>query len=331
MTSFEITPSFEHWSGFQLNKVAFFARKRIAIMIKKIKAGIIGLGQMGSPVAVRLLEQGVPLTAYDINPEALQRIVDLGATPAGSPVEVATNCDIIMTVLPNGPHVESVAEGEQGILASENKNLMWLEMSTIDPEVTKGISVKCEEAGIELLDTAIGGLTVDAAAGKLLFMVGGADKNFEKASSFLSHLGRCVHCGPVSAGVTLKLINNQLAGVTLVATLEALLMGRKAGLRFADMQQILSGTAADNAHLHRSIPGRIIKRDIDDGFGMNLMVKDAGLALDLAERLGVPQALAPAVQELRQVALRKGWGDKDTTIIAKVLEELAGADLAFEQ
>ena len=129
----------------------------------------------------------------------------------------------------------------------------------------------------------------------------------------------------------MKLINNQLAGVNLVATIEALLMGRKAGLRFADMQQILSGTAADNAHLHRSVPGRIIPRDFDNGFGMNLMVKDAGLALDLAERLGVPQSLAPVVQALRQHALDNGWGKKDTTIIAKVLEELAGIDLDFEE
>ena len=185
--------------------------------------------------------------------------------------------------------------------------------------------------GIQLLDTAIGGLTVDAAAGKLLFMVGGSPGNFEKASSFLTHLGRCVNCGPTGAGVTMKLINNQLAGVTLVATIEALLMGRKAGLRFADMQEILSGTAANNAHLHRSIPERIIKRNFENGFGMNLMVKDAGLALDLAQRLGAPQTLGALVQQLRIRALNQGWGDKDTTVIAKVLEELADADLAFEE
>jgi 4-hydroxybutyrate dehydrogenase / sulfolactaldehyde 3-reductase len=300
-------------------------------MTQTINAGIIGLGQMGSPVASRLLAQGVPLMAFDINPEALQRLVDQGATAAESPVEIAGQCEIIMTVLPNGPHVESVAGGEHGILASGNKNLMWLEMSTIDPEVTKGLSTKCEEVGIKMVDTAIGGLTVDASAGKLLFMVGGSDENFEKASSFLTHLGRCVHCGPTGAGVTMKLINNQLAGVTLVATLEALLIGRKAGLRFADMQQVLSGTAANNAHLHRSIPGRIIKRDFEDGFGMNLMVKDAGLALNLAQRLGAPQTLAALVQQLRMRALNLGWGNKDTTIIAKVLEEIAGSDLAFEE
>jgi 3-hydroxyisobutyrate dehydrogenase-like beta-hydroxyacid dehydrogenase len=300
-------------------------------MKQEIRAGIIGLGQMGSAVAGRLLEQGVPLTAYDIDSEALQRIGDKGATTAASPVEVANRSDIVMTVVPNGPHVESVASGDQGILATNNKDLMWLEMSTIDPEVTKGLSVKCEDAGIQLMDTAIGGLTVDAAAGKLLFMVGGSIENFETASSFLTHLGRCVHCGPIGAGVTMKLINNQLAGVTLVATIEALLIGRKAGLRFVDMQEILSGTAANNAHLHRSVPERIIKRNFDDGFGMNLMVKDAGLALDLAERLGAPQKLATLVQGLRQRALDQDWGLKDTTIIAKVLEEYANADLAFEE
>jgi 4-hydroxybutyrate dehydrogenase/sulfolactaldehyde 3-reductase len=298
---------------------------------KEIKAGIIGLGQMGSPVAGRLLQQGVELTAYDIDPDALQRMVDRGASRAASPVEVANNCNILITVLPNGPHVESVAKSDQGILSTENKNLMWLEMSTIDPQVTTGLASKASECGIDLLDTAIGGLTIDAEQGKLLFMVGASPENFEKAESFLTHLGRCIHCGPTGSGVTMKLINNQLAGVNLVATIEALLMGRKAGLKFSDMQQVLSGTAANNAHLHRSVPQRIIKRNFEDGFSMNLMVKDAGLALDLAQRLGAPQTMGALVQQLRMRALNQGWGDKDTTIIAKVLEELAESDLAFEE
>lgn len=296
-----------------------------------MKAGIIGLGDMGAPVATRLLERKVDLYVHDINPDSVSRLVEKGAKALGSPRELASECDILMTVLPNGPHVQSVAEGEEGILASGNSELMWLEMSTIDPEITKGISSRGETVGIQILDTSIGGLTVDAADGKLLFMVGASDAQFEAASGFLSHLGRCVHCGPVGAGVTMKLINNQLAGVNLVATLEAILIGRKAGLKFKDMREVLSGTAADNAHLHRSIPGRILNRNFDDGFGMNLMIKDAGLALDLAERLGVPQSLAPRAQELRQHAIENGWDRKDTTIIAKVLEELAETDLKFEE
>jgi 3-hydroxyisobutyrate dehydrogenase-like beta-hydroxyacid dehydrogenase len=238
-------------------------------MAEKIKVGIIGLGQMGSPVAGRLLCEGVPLVAYDINPEALQRIVDKGAVAATSPADVARQCNILLTVLPNGPHVASVAEGEEGILASGNRDLMWLEMSTIDPEITRIVSKKCSQNGIRMIDTAIGGLTVDAEAGKLLFMVGGSDEDFKRASQFLAHLGRSVHCGSTGAGVTMKLINNQLAGVTLAATIEALLMGRKEGLRFADMREVLSGTAANNAHLHRALPERIIKRDFENGFGMN--------------------------------------------------------------
>lgn len=300
-------------------------------MTDEIRVGIIGLGQMGFPIASRLHEKGVPLVAYDIDPDALQRIVDKGAISGDSPADVARQCDVILTVLPNGTHVESVAEGENGVLASGKRNLLWLEMSTIDPEVTKKLSARCSDEGIQMIDTAIGGLTIDVESGKLLFMVGGSNENFERASAFLTHLGRCVHCGPTGAGVTMKLINNQLAGVTLAATIEALLMGRKAGLKFSDRKEILSGTAANNAHLHRAVPERILKRDFDDGFGMNLMVKDAGLALELAARLGAPQTLGALVQQLRQRALNQGWGDKDTTIIAKVFEELAGADLAFEE
>ncbi len=293
-------------------------------------AGIVGLGKMGAPLANRLLQQGVPLVAFDIDSIALQRIADEGATAAESPREVANQCDFILTVLPNGPHVESVADGDTGILATENVNLTWLEMSTIDPEVSKGLSKICQSNGIRFLDTAIGGLTVDAEMGKLLFMVGGTDEDFDIASGFLAHLGRCVHCGPTGTGVTIKLINNQLAGVTLAATIEALLIGRKAGLRFKDMKEILSETAADNAHLHRALPERIIPRDFDDGFSIDLMIKDAGLAIDLAERLESPVKLGKLVQGIRQEAIGKGWNAKDTTIIAKIFEEMANEDLDFE-
>ena len=293
-------------------------------------AGIVGLGKMGAPLANRLLQQGVPLVAFDIDSIALQRIADEGATAAESPREVANQCDFILTVLPNGPHVESVADGDTGILATENVNLTWLEMSTIDPEVSKGLSKICQSNGIRFLDTAIGGLTVDAEMGKLLFMVGGTDEDFDIASGFLVHLGRCVHCGPTGSGVTIKLINNQLAGVTLAATIEALLIGRKAGLRFKDMKEILSETAADNAHLHRALPERIIPRDFDDGFSIDLMIKDAGLAIDLAERLESPVKLGKLVQGIRQEAIGKGWNAKDTTIIAKIFEEMANEDLDFE-
>ena len=203
-------------------------------------------------------------------------------------------------------------------------------MSTIDPEVSKGLSKICQSNGIRFLDTAIGGLTIDAETGKLLFMVGGTDEDFDIASGFLVHLGRCVHCGPTGSGVTTKLINNQLAGVTLAATIEALLIGRKAGLRFKDMKEILSETAADNAHLHRALPERIIPRDFDDGFSIDLMIKDAGLAIDLAERLESPVKLGKLVQGIRQEAIRKGWNAKDTTIIAKIFEEMANEDLDFE-
>jgi len=300
-------------------------------MTETTKAGIIGLGEMGAPLARRLLQQGVSLVAFDIDSAAVQRIVEKGATAAASPRDVANQCEYILTVLPNGPHVESVASGDEGILATDNANLTWLEMSTIDPEVTKRIAKRCQAKEIRFLDTAIGGLTVDAEAGKLLFMVGGSIDDFQIAKTFLAHLGRCVRCGPTGSGVTIKLINNQLAGITLAATIEALLMGRKAGLRFQEMKEILSGTAADNAHLHRALPERIIPRNFDNGFSMDLMIKDAGLAIDLAERLQSPNKLGKLVQDIRQDAIDKGWNKKDTTIIAKVFEEMAKEDLAFEE
>ena len=274
-------------------------------------------------MARRLLNKGVSLMVYDARREASEALAERGAELAESPAEVAGRSDFLITVLPDGPDVESVAFGESGIFSGGRAGLQWLEMSTICPDVTRSLAEEAARRNIAVADAAIGGLTVDAEAGRLLFMFGGSEEQMERAGPLLSLLGRVVHCGPVGHGVTMKLVNNQLAGVTLASVCEALILGCKAGLSFEVMREVLSGTAADNAHLHRSVPERILQGAFDPGFRMQLMVKDARLALELAHSLQVPQLLASIVQELRSRALNRGWEDRDTTIIARVFEELA--------
>ena len=289
--------------------------------------GLIGLGNMGSAIATRLMACDQSLVVYDISPAAVSRLTKKGVTAATSPRNVAEQADIVLTVLPNGPDVEAVADGPHGVWASAQPGLLWLEMSTIDPEVTRRLAKRGAEQRVTVMDAAIGGLTGDAVEGKLLLMVGGNEADVARAASFLSLLGEIVPCGPTGAGVSMKLVNNQLAGVAFTATCEALLLGRKAGLSFETMQRVLSGTAANTAHLHRSVPERVLKRNFEPGFCFNLMVKDAGLALTLAHRLGSPQLLATVVQELRLTALSQDLGDKDVTSFIQVLEQLAGIRL----
>ena len=286
---------------------------------------------MGAAIARRLLNKDISLSVYDQRREAAEAMVKKGAAVGASPAEVASRSDCLISVLPDGPDVEEVAYGEAGVFSGTTSDLLWLEMSTINPEVTRRLAEEAASRNIEVADAAIGGLTVDAEEGRLLFMFGGSRDLLERASPLLSLLGRTVHCGPVGNGVTMKLVNNQLAGVTLAAVCESLLMGFKAGLSFDVMQEVLSGTAADNAHLHRSVPGKILNREFDPGFRMELMVKDARLAVELAQSLHAPQLLASLVQQLRSKALHRGWKDKDTTIIAKVFEELTDWEFSRTQ
>lgn len=291
------------------------------------KIGVIGLGNMGGAVAARLIERGESLVVYDIDEDAVERLVQKGVEAATSPREVAKNVDIILTILPNGPHVEAAGDGMYGIFSGLRRDLIWLEMSTIDPEVTLRLAERAAVHDAILMDVAIGKLPHHALVGELLLMAGGDRDDLQKVEPLLAHLGEMIHCGPVGSGITMKLVNNQLAGVTFAATCESLLLGRKAGLSFEVMQQVLTRTAAANAHLEGSMAQKVIPRDFKPGFRFDLMVKDAGLALDVAQRLESPQMLSALVQQLRSSGLNHGLAEQDTSAFVQVFEEMAGIQL----
>lgn len=291
------------------------------------KIGIIGLGTMGGAVATRLISSGESLVVYDIDQAAVERTVAQGAIGASSAREMADDVDILITILPNGPNVEAAADGPNGILASAKSGLLWLEMSTIDPEITCRMADQAKLNDITLMDVAIGKLPHHALAGELLLMAGGNSDDLQKVELLLSHLGPMIHCGPLGAGISMKLVNNQLAGVAFAATCEAVLLGWKAGLSFDIMQQVLTQTAANNAHLEGSMAQKVVQRQFEPGFRFDLMVKDAGLALEMAQRLEAPQLLGGLVQQLRSVGLNQGFGADDTAVFARVFEEMAGVKL----
>lgn len=287
------------------------------------KIGVIGLGNMGGAVAARLLACHEQLVVYDLSRDAMLPLVERGAAGTSSAREVVEQVDIVITILPNGPHVDAAAEGSEGILAGAKSGLHWLEMSTIDPQVTLRLAERAEAHDIVLMDVAIGKLPTHALQGELLLMAGGDRETLQMLSPILAHLGEVIHCGPLGAGISMKLVNNQLAGVTLAATCEALLLGRKAGLTFETMQQVLTRTAANTAHLQGSIAQKVLPRQFEPGFRLDLMVKDAGLALEMARQLDSPQMLSALVQQLRMTAMNQGLGEKDTTAFVQIFEQLA--------
>ena len=139
----------------------------------KQKIGVIGLGNMGSAVATRLIACGQSLVVYDLDQTMITRLVEKGAVAATSSRAVAEQADIVLTILPNGPHVEAAAEGSDGILAGAPTGLIWLEMSTIDPEITKRLATRAGKQQVIVMDVAIGKLPMHALKGELLLMIGG--------------------------------------------------------------------------------------------------------------------------------------------------------------
>lgn len=283
---------------------------------------------MGGAVALRLASVGCRLLVFDVAPAAVDRLVAAGATAARSPREVAAGAAIVLTILPDGPDVTRAAEGPDGLLAGAHPELLWIEMSTIDPDVTRTLATRAETTGLHLIDAAIGGLTTHAPTGQLVLMVGAGEAELARARPLLSLLAATIHhCGPVGAGVTMKLVNNLLAGVVYAADCEALLLGRRAGLSVETMLDVLSTTMADNAHLRRSIAAKAIPRAFTPGFRLALQRKDAHLALELAGRLGISLPLGAATQQLRSIGLARGLAHQDSSSLVGVLEHLAGIDL----
>ncbi|MHB8618733.1 MAG: NAD(P)-dependent oxidoreductase [Chloroflexota bacterium] len=290
--------------------------------------GVVGLGKMGQPIAERLLAAGAQVAVYDVNNEATAKLVQAGATSAETPAELASECQYICTVVPDGTDVEAAFAAPDGVLAGMHDGLLCLEMSTIPPEVTRRVAGWVCDRGGRLVDAAIGRGIPFAADGRLLFMVGGSLDDVARARAVLDILGDTVrHCGDVGAGVTMKLVNNLLGGVTLAATCEALLLGRKAGLSLQTMIEVLSGTAAATPHLSMAVPNRMAPRNFEPGFRLDLARKDADLAISLGRKLGVPVIIAAVAQELRVAAIGRGLGSKDSSAIVCLLEDLAGTTI----
>lgn len=285
--------------------------------------GMVGVGNMGVQILAKLSSHRGEIPFVDPSPLAIERGRAAGGVPVASIAQLMKQIDIVLTVLPRDPDVEKVAA--EGLLAEPlDRPCLWIEMSTIDPETTRGMAERARAVSISMVDGAIVG-----RFGGLSFLVGGGDAEVAQARGVLEPIGSVIHCGAIGSGVTAKIVNNMLAGTAFVATCEALVLGIKAGLSLELLLDVLTTTAANNAHLSGSIPKKVARRDFGSGFSLELMQKDAGLAAALAKRLGVPLNLAEYVYQLRQRALTQGMGSLDTTALAQLVEQTAGAEIAW--
>jgi 2-hydroxy-3-oxopropionate reductase len=286
------------------------------------KLGFIGVGIMGKPMAKNLIDAGYDLIAYDINEEALNEVVEYGAERGTSPKNVAENSDIIITMLPNSPHVKKVILGEHGVIEGVRQGQIVIDMSSIAPLVSQEVAEELKKKGVDMLDAPVSGGQEKAQAGTLAIMVGGRKEVFEECKETLEVMGGSVTLvGSVGAGQTTKLANQIIVAINIAAVAEALIMGKKAGVDPEAIFHAIRGGLAASQCLEDKAP-RMFEGRYDPGFRMKLHVKDLTNVLETSRELHTAMPLTAQVMEMMQVLIAEGHEDVDHGGLALYYEKL---------
>jgi 2-hydroxy-3-oxopropionate reductase len=287
--------------------------------------GFIGLGIMGRPMARNLLKAGHSLVVHSRSQGPVEEIAKAGAKAAGSPKDVAAQCDVLVTMLPNSPEVEQVALGPHGIIEGARRGLIYADMSTISPIVSQKVGKALEAKGVAMLDAPVSGGEKGAIDGALSIMVGGDKAVFEKVLPIFQVMGKTITLlGPLGFGGFTKLANQIIVAVNLTALAEALTLGKKAGLDRELLLTALAGGLAGSKCLEQKKPN-YLANTYNPGFKIDLHYKDLGLIMESARALGVPLPATAVVQELFSALRVKGRGGLDHSGVITLLEDLAGA------
>jgi 3-hydroxyisobutyrate dehydrogenase len=296
-----------------------------------MKVGFIGTGTMGQPMVRNLIMKGFSVVAYDIVPAALEAAVKLGASACGSTAEGAKQADLVVTMLPSSSHVETAYLGAGGVLEGAAKGRLCVDMSTIEPAVSRRVAERLRERGIRFIDAPVSGGVVGAEKATLAIMVGGAAADLEEARPALAAMGaNIIHVGPVGSGEVAKLCNNLIAGVAMVAVSEAFRIAEGFGVDPKILTSVISKSSGNTWAMEHGhpVPGMVptaaSSREYAPGFMTDLMAKDLGLAVNAARELRVPLAVAPAAQQVLRLASSHGYGRKDFSSVYAFLTPSSG-------
>ncbi|MDZ4165928.1 MAG: 2-hydroxy-3-oxopropionate reductase [Smithellaceae bacterium] len=288
-----------------------------------MKTGFIGLGIMGKPMAKNLLKAGYELVVYDIVAPAVAELAAAGAETAASPREVAQRAEVIITMLPNSPHVKEVVLGKNGVLEGAKPGSIIVDMSSIAPLAAKEVAAQAALKGVEMLDAPVSGGEPKAIAGTLSIMVGGKKVIFDRCADMLSKMGSSVVlCGDIGAGNTTKLANQIIVALNIAAMSEALVLGAKAGVNPETIFNAIRGGLAGSTVLDAKAP-MVLAGNFKPGFRIELHIKDLANALETAHEVGVPLPLTSQVMEIMQALKVDGKAGDDHGGIIQFYEQLA--------
>jgi len=299
------------------------------------RVAVVGLGNMGGPMAANLVKAGHTVTGYDLVPAAVDAAAAAGVTVSASGADAVRDAEIVLTMLPAGRHVLAAyhgGDGGEGLLAAARPGTVFVDSSTIDVADARAAAGAAVAAGHRALDAPVSGGTVGATAGTLTFMVGATDEDFAEAQPVLSAMGRkVVHCGTSGAGQAAKVCNNMILGISMIAVSEAFVLGEALGLTNEALFQVASNATGQcwalntNCPVPGPVPTSPANRDYAPGFATALMAKDLGLAANAVSASGVDAQLGLAAARIyTELAEGDRAGEDFSTVINVIREHGAG-------
>jgi 3-hydroxyisobutyrate dehydrogenase len=288
--------------------------------------GFIGLGNMGGPMAANLVKAGHRVRGFDVMEANLAKAREAGIETAASGAEAVADADVVVTMLPAGPHVRAVYAGEGGILSAAKAGALLIDCSTIDVESARAVIKTAGERGFDMLDAPVSGGVGGAAAGTLTFMVGGSEDAFRRAEPYLQAMGKAVvHAGGPGTGQAAKICNNMVLGISMIAVCEAFALAEKLGLEAQKLFDIASKSSGQCWSLtsYCPVPGPVptspANRDYAPGFAADMMLKDLKLAQQAAHAAGAATPLGSEAAALYAMFSNSGNGGKDFSGIIQML------------
>ncbi|HMN78760.1 MAG TPA: NAD(P)-dependent oxidoreductase [Burkholderiaceae bacterium] len=293
--------------------------------------GFVGLGQMGRPMAGRLLAAGYRLLVLDREPQAVAALVDAGAVRAESPAQMAESATHVLLSLPDGAAVQEVVEGRDGLVARQGSGRAMrcvIDFSTIGPRAARRVAARLAENGIDHVDAPVSGGTAGARDGRLSIMAACPPEVLARDRALLEQFGKVFHVGETAGQAQIvKLANNLLNVAAIALTSEAMVMGAKAGLDCAQMLDIINASTGRNSATMDKFPRAVLPGTFDFGFATGHAYKDVGLCIDEAEAMGIPMVVGAAVRQLLSITNAQHGPQSDFTSVCRVVESWAGAEV----
>jgi 3-hydroxyisobutyrate dehydrogenase len=290
------------------------------------RVGFVGIGNMGWPMAANLVKAGFEVTVCDVVPGRADAFAaETGAKAAASPAEAATGADCVITIVPTS---KQVGEAVEAMLPALAKGMLVVDMTSGQPGRTREIAAMLAGHGVAMIDCPVSGGVPRARTGQLAIMTGGDEADVDRAEPVLKAMGTSIHrCGPIGAGQAMKALNNLVSAGGYLMGIEALLIGSRFGLDPAKMVDVLNASSGMTNSSQKKFKEYVLSRRFDAGFGLDLMVKDLSIALEVGRETATPTPFSALCREMWAAAAAMLGPGADHTAMAKLSEQMTGTIL----